>query len=64
MALDLATLRNISTFLDRANSVGNEALAWVQTKNAVTAEINALTAPPKAVQDAVHAAIAQAAEAA
>lgn len=46
MSIRLQDLQNISRFLDRATSNGPEAIAWVQAKNAVQAEINALTAAP------------------
>ena len=48
MSIRLQDLQNISRFLDRATSNGPEAIAWVQAKNAVHAEINRLTSPQSA----------------
>jgi hypothetical protein len=44
--LDRAKLVNITLFMERVPVTGTEALAWVETYQAVVAQINALDAPP------------------
>lgn len=53
--LDRAKLVNVMLFLERAPSQGKEAYAWVETHQAVGAEIDAIDKAAKVAMEKVPA---------